>query len=69
MSELGRPPWWTREQFRNEGIKDADHARQLIHKMFGDAQQLYPMETATSLRKIIAEKLGVSVRTVLNWTR
>jgi hypothetical protein len=66
---VSRPQWWTREQFESEGIQNAQHAQQLITKMLRDARQVFPMETDTELRRIIAAKLGISLRTVLNWTR
>jgi hypothetical protein len=66
---MSRPQWWRRNHFEAEGIRDADHARQLICKMFRDARLRYPKETDTEIRRIIAEKLGLSLRTVTNWTR
>ena len=66
---MSRPQLWTREQFNNEGIRDADHARELICKMFRDARRLYPADTPTWIRRQIAAKLDISLRTVANWTR
>jgi hypothetical protein len=66
---MSRPQWWTREQFKNEGVRDADHALQLIGKMFRDLRRRFPQETDTELRRWIAEKLGLSLRTVANWTK
>jgi hypothetical protein len=66
---MSRPQWWRRKQFEAEGIRDADHARQLIGKMFRDARRLYPTETDSEIRRIISAKLGLSVRTISNWTR
>lgn len=66
---MSRPQWWTREPFSSAGVRDADHARVLIRKMYNDARRLYPAETPTWIWRQIAAKLGISLRTVANWTR
>jgi hypothetical protein len=66
---MSRPQWWRRKQFEAEGIRDADDAGELIRKMYDNARRLFPMETPTWVRRKIAGKLGICLRTVANWTR